>query len=556
MTKVDKNLVLGLDFGSDSARCALIDTANGEERAIASRPYSRWQKGLYCDPVVSRFRQHPLDYLEAMEEIVHEVLRQVPGAPEAVRAIGIAMTGSTPAAVDQAGTPLALKPEFAEYPNAMFIMWKDHTGKKENERINTFSRSRESDYTRSRLCGDYSVEHFWTKALHVFSDPKIRAAAHSFVEASDWLPGELTGNTRPEDLKRGMGIASSRVLWNRAWGGYPPDDFFKELDPALAGVIDTFDPKAYRCGQSVGHLAQKWATRLGLRQDVVVSTGNLDCHAGAIGAGVREQAMVEIIGTSTVAITVGPFKEEGATIPGVPQQALSMILPGEMGYEGGQSAFGDLYNWFKQLLTWPVHNVLAHTALVDQPTKIQLIGEIEDRLMTDLTQQAACLAAEAKGLVATDWINGRRSPNADFDLKGTITGLTLSSTAPLIYKSLVEATAFGAKSFIDQFQKGGGQIKAVIAVGGISRKSPFVMQVLADVIGIPIKVLATQEACSLGVAMCAAVAAGLYPSVRKAQEAMQGHVETVYQPETTHAERYCADYEKYLQLEKVKAIIS
>ena len=555
-TKADHDLVLGLDFGSDAARCALIDTTNGEERAISSMQYPRWQKGLYCDPAQSSFRQHPLDYLEAMEMTVADVLQQVPAARDHVKAIGIAMTGSTPVAVDQAGIPLALKPAFAEYPNAMFIMWKDHSGHKENELINRFSRSRESDYTRSRLCGNYSVEHFWTKALHVFLDPKIRAEAHSFVEASDWLPGVLTGSSQPETLKRGMGIAASRALWNRAWGGYPPDTFFAQLDPVLAGLIGTFDPQAYTCDQPAGNLSEKWAKRFGLRQDVVVSVGNLDCHAGAIGAGVHDRAMVEIIGTSTVAITVAPFNQEGATVPGVPQQALSMILPGEMGYEGGQSAFGDLYNWFKQVLTWPAHHILAETTLVDATTRAQLVAEMESKLMPELTRQAEGLSAASQGLVATDWINGRRSPNADFGLTGTIAGLTLSSTAPGIYKSLVEATAFGAKCFIDQFQQGGGHIEEVIAVGGISRKSPFVMQVLSDVIGIPIKVLATQEACSLGVAMCAAVAAGLYPSMQDAQHAMKGEISTVYAPKKENAERYCADYARYLELEKVKAIIS
>ena len=200
----------------------------------------------------------------------------------------------------------------------------------------------ETDYTNSALCGEYSTEHFWTKALHIFRDPRIKGAAHSFVESSDWLPGELTGNTRPEQLKRGMGIASSRAMWSKAWGGYPPNDFFKAMDPALDGLIHSFDPQAYTCDQAAGTLSDKWADRLGLSEDVVVGVGSLDCHAGAVGAGVRPKSMVEIIGTSTCAITVSIEEESGGRVPGVPQQADHMILPGMMGYEGGQSCLGDL----------------------------------------------------------------------------------------------------------------------------------------------------------------------------------------------------------------------
>lgn len=555
MTEKANTLVIGLDFGSDSGRCALINAENGEELAVSQMKYPRWEKGDYCDPVKFQFRQHPQDYLEVLKKIVTDTLHKVPGSGKRVKAISLDMTGSTPAAVDKNGVPLALKPEFAHDPNAMFVMWKDHTGQEENERINVYSRSRESDYTRSRLCGNYSIEHFWTKALHIFKDKKIREEAHSFVEASDWLPGVLTGNTKPEMLKRGMGIAASRVLWNKAWGGYPPNAYFKDLDVVLDGLVETFDPMAYTCDQAAGKLAGEWARYFGLSEEVIVTVGNLDCHAGAIGAGVKKGTMVEIIGTSTVAITVGPFKKEGVTIPGVPQQALNMIIPGEMGYEGGQSAFGDLYNWFKEVLMWPIHNILRHSPLVDDKIKRDLIEELDRLLLPELTRNAGALTLEGKGVVATDWINGRRSPHADFDLTGTISGLDLSSSAPVIYKSLVEATALGAKFFIEQFRKSGGELNEVIAVGGISKKSPFVMQILADVLEVPIKVLATEQACSLGVGMCAAVAAGFYSSIPEAQEAMGSKIETIYRPEEKSKNYYERQYRKYLGLEQVKEII-
>lgn len=549
------NLVIGLDYGTDSARAILIDAETGKELALSIKEYPRWKQGLYCDPVKFQFRQHPLDYLEALEYIVNDVLTMVPGAKDKVRAISIDMTGSTPIVVDKEGTPLSMKLEFSEYPNAMFVLWKDHTGQADCDYINEFSKKWEIDYTRSELCGNYSTEHFWTKALHIFRDPKIREAGHSFVESSDWLPAELTGNTKPETLKRGMGIASSRAFWNKEWGGYPPNDYFKALDSALDGLVNTFDPQAYTCDQPVGNLTCEWAERLGLSTDVLVAVGNLDCHAGAIGAGVVNGAMVEIIGTSTCAITVAPKTADGGKVPGVPQQADDMILPGMIGYEGGQSCFGDLYAWFKKILMWPLNNILANTVIVDEETKKKLIDEVYAEMIPNLARQAKMVPAEDSYIVATDWINGRRSPNVDYSLKGTITGLTLSSTAPLIYKSLVEATAFGARAFIEQFQNNGGHLQEVIAVGGISQKSPYVMQVLADVIGMPIKVIETREACALGVAMCASVVAGVYPDLNKAQENMKMKVSAVYTPNDRNHDHYCKEYQKYLNLEEVKNMI-
>lgn len=549
------NLVIGLDYGTDSARAILIDAETGKELALSIKEYPRWKQGLYCDPIKFQFRQHPLDYIEAMEYVIKDVLETVPGAKDKVKAMSIDMTGSTPIAVDKEGVPLALKLEFSEYPNAMFILWKDHTGQADCDYINDFSKKWSIDYTRSELCGNYSTEHFWTKALHIFKDPRIKEAAHSFVESSDWLPGELTGNTKPETLKRGMGIASSRVMWSKEWGGYPPNDYFKALDPALDGLVNTFDPQAYTCDQPVGTLTSEWAERLGLPESVIVAVGNLDCHAGAIGAGVKDRAMVEIIGTSTCAITVAPKSAAGGKVPGVPQQADDMILPGMIGYEGGQSCFGDLYAWFKKMLMWPLNNILANTTIVNDEMKKKLIDEVYAEMIPALARQAKIVPAEDSYVVATDWINGRRSPNVDYSLKGTITGLTLSTTAPLIYKSLVEATAFGARAFIEQFQNNGGHLEEVIAVGGISQKSPYVMQVLADVLGMPINVIATREACALGVTMCAAVVAGVYPDLEAAQNNMKMKVSTVYHPNDKNHNHYCKEFKKYLNLEEVKNLI-
>lgn len=548
------SLVLGLDFGTDSARGMLIDAQTGEELAISVKDYTRWNKELYCDPAKYQFRHHPLDYIEALEYIVPDVLSKVPGSAKVVKAIGLTATGSTPVTVDEEGTPLALKAEFAGNPNAMFVLWKDHTAQAACSHINAFSKKYATDYTRSALCGDYSVEHFWGKVLHLLQDPIIKEAAYSFVEACDWLSAELTGNIKPEKLKRGISTASSRAMWNKDWGGYPPNEYFKALDPALDGIINTFNSEAYSCDQPVGTLNSKWARRFGLSEHVTVSVGGLDCHIGAIGAGVKAGAMVEIIGTSTCAITVAPKTEKASEISGVPQQADGMILPGMVGYESGQSCFGDLYKWFKNILMWPLHQVLAYIDMINTETKERLIERMHANIIPMLDRQAKAIPPQEGLTIASDWINGRRSPNVDYDLKGTITGLTLSSTAPIIYKSLVEATAYGAKAIIEQFQQNGGELKEVIAVGGISHKSPYVMQVLADVLGMPIQVVATRQACALGAAMCAAVAAGIYPKMAAAQRAMQAGKLNTYLPNPENRSHYCQEYKKYQKLEALKEL--
>ncbi|MGM5631845.1 ribulokinase [Apibacter raozihei] len=550
--ELSNNLVIGLDYGTDSGRAILMDAETGKELALSIKEYPRWKKGMYCNAVKSQFRQHPKDYIEVLEFIVKDVLNRVPGAASKVKAISVDITGSTPVAVDKEGTPLSLLPEFEENPDAMFVLWKDHTGQKDNDYLNSFSKKWHIDYTKSAGCGDYSTEHFWTKALHIFKKPEIRQKAHSFVEASDWLPAVLCGNTRPEDMKRGMGIAGSRVMWNKEWGGYPPNEFFKAMDPALDGLVDTFHKEAYTCDQPAGTITEEWADKLGLPKSVLIAVGNLDCHAGAIGAGVKDKAMVEIVGTSTCAITVGPKSSGNKLVPGIPQQADDIILPGMVGYEAGQSAFGDLYAWFKKLLMWPLDNIMLKSNISDPETRQKLRDEVYAEMIPNLARQAKVIPPKDSHIIATDWINGRRSPNVDYDLKGTITGLALSSVAPLVYKSLVEATAYGARNIIDRFVNNGVELKEIIAVGGISQKSPYVMQVMADVIGMPIKVIATREACALGVAMCAAVVAGVYESVQEAQEKMGMEISTIYYPNQEHHEHYNIEFQKYLQLEKVK----
>ncbi|MDR1203284.1 MAG: ribulokinase [Tannerellaceae bacterium] len=553
---MNENYVIGVDYGTDSVRALLVDADSGKELALGVKEYPRWKQNLYCDPIHFQFRHHPLDYIETLEYIIEDVLTQVPGAKNKVRALAIDVTCSTPIAVDKKGIPLALHTEFAENPNAMFVLWKDHTGVEDCNHINSFSQKWAIDYTKySGGGGNYSAEHFWTKVLHVLRvDEKVREAAHSFVEACDWLPAMLTGKIIPEELKRNMCTAGFKVFWNKEWGGYPPNDFFKALDPVLDGIVDTFSKEVYTCDQPIGTLDCEWANRLGLNKDTIVAVGNVDAHSGGIGAGVRNKAVVQIIGTSTCNILVGP-KNNNRLIPGISGQADDSVIPGMIGYEAGQAAYGDLYAWFKRILMWPTNNILANSTKIDEKTKKELIDEIYSEMIPNLARQAKVIPAEDSYIIATDWINGRRTPDVDYDLKCSIAGLTLSSTAPLIYKALVESTAFGARAIIEQFINNGIEIEEIIGVGGITQKSPYVMQVLSDVLGKTIKVIETREACALGVAICAAVAAGIYPNIQEAQDVICMKVTKCYTPNESSHQYYSQQYKKYNEMEKIKQLI-
>ena len=305
----------------------------------------------------------------------------------------------------------------------------------------------------------------------------------------------------------------------------------------------------YTSDKPVGHLTEEWAARLGLTTKVVVAGGAFDCHMGAVGAGVTPHTFVRVIGTSTCDVMVASYEEIGHNlIKGICGQVDGSVIPGMIGLEAGQSGFGDIYAWFKRVLEFPLHNIIGQSALIDEATKEKLIAESIDRIIPALTAEAEKIPVSESTVIATDWMNGRRTPDANQLLKGTITGLTLGSTAPRIFRALVEATAFGSKAIVDRFRSEGVQIDSVIGIGGIALKSPFVMQTLSDVLDMPIKVCHTDQACALGAAMFAATAAGIYTKVEDAQKAMNSGFANEYRPNTENAAAYKEIYEKYIKL--------
>jgi L-ribulokinase len=544
--------VIGLDYGTDSCRAVVVDAETGNEIASAVKYYKRWGEGKYCNPQANQYRQHPLDYVEALEESIAGALSKSPkGVAENVVGISFDTTGSTPVLINKDGLPLSLMPEFAENPNTMFVLWKDHTAVKEAAKINALAKASATDYTAYEG-GIYSSEWVWAKMAHVLNeDESIRGDAYSWIEHCDWMPALITGKTKPSEIVRSRCAAGHKAMWLKEWNGLPSEEFLRAIDPLLKGFREHLFEDTYTSDVKVGNLTPEWAKRLGLSPDVAVGVGVFDCHAGAVGAEIGAKTFVRVIGTSTCDIMVAPYSEmEGKLIPGICGQVDGSVIPGMAGLEAGQSGFGDIYAWFKSVLAWSAENILRESLLVDGETKEKLIAEMLDKIIPVLSKEAMAIPVAESSILAIDWMNGRRTPDANQLVKGTITGLNLASSAPLIFRALVEATAFGSKAIVDRFLENGIEIESVIGIGGISQKSPFVMQTLSDVLGMPIKVAKTEQACAFGAAMFAAVVAGVYPNVEAAQKAMGQGFLSEYLPNENSHQLYLELYKQYQSLGK------
>lgn len=544
--ELNKKHVIGLDFGTDSCRALIVDASNGHEMAAGISFYPRWKAGLYCDAHNNRYRQHPLDYIESMTEAVHIALSYL-NEEEIASICGLCFdtTGSTPALTDNTGMPLALRPEFAEEPDAMFVLWKDHTAVREAEQINALIKELNLDYLLYEG-GTYSSEWVWSKVLHIINtNTAIKDAAYAWVEHCDWMTGLVTGNTFPERIFRSRCAAGHKAMWHESWG-LPSADFLDKLHPALKEMLPHLFTETHTSDTKAGTLTAEWAMKLGLPEGISVAVGALDAHMGAVGALVAPGVLARIIGTSTCDIMVaGKDEVGGRCIEGICGQVDGSVFPGFIGLEAGQSAFGDIYAWFKKMLAWTLKGIPEGDA-----------GQkVLDDMLVNLTIEAQALEPSADGVVALDWMNGRRTPYANQNVKGGIAGLTLGSTAPEIFRALVEATAFGSRRIVEHLRGQGLRIDSVNAIGGISKKAPFVMQTLADVLGMPIRVVRSEQACALGAAMFAAVAAGIYPNIGEAAKCMGSDIEVEYHPDEKRALVYETLYKRYLKLAKYAEIV-
>jgi len=532
--------VIGLDFGTDSVRAVIVNTLNGEEISSAVAHYPRWKQGLYCDPSKNQYRQHPQDYIDTMILVIKESLSKTKtGVSENIVGISFDTTGSTPVMVNKEGIPLALTEEFEENPDAMFILWKDHTAIKEADEINELAHSWEIDYTKYEG-GIYSSEWVWAKVLHILrNDDRVRKASYSWIEHCDWIPAMLTSKLKPENVIRSRCASGHKAMWHEDFSGLPSEEFLTTLDPLLAGYRKRLYIETFPADHKVGGLSTEWAETLGLKANIAIGAGAFDCHMGAVGGEIEPYSLVRVMGTSTCDIIVAPYEAvEGKLIRGICGQVDGSVVPGMMGLEAGQSAFGDVYAWFKNLLSWSTKSIIPDLHSDD----------FDEKILPALSEAASQLPDDDTIPLSTDWFNGRRTPDADSALKATITDLSLGTTAPMLFKSLVEATAFGSRAIAERFEEEGVSIKNVVAIGGVAKKSPFVMQTLADVMNVSIKVASTNESCAHGAAMFAATVAGIYSKVEDAMKAMGQGFEKTYNPNPKRVAYHNEKYNKYKKL--------
>ena len=540
--------VIGIDFGTDSVRSVVVNARNGEEVASSIFNYPRWRDGLFSDATKFQFRQHPLDYIEGLETTVRKCLDEAgQSVRRNIKGISADTTGSTPVAVDSSGTPLAMLPGFDSNPNAMFVLWKDHTSTREAAEINEHAAEFDVNYLQY-VGGIYSSEWFWAKLLHVLrEDDAVRRACFSWVEHCDWIPFLLTGGTDAMSVKRGVCSAGHKALWAKPFSGLPPDTFFASLDPLLKGFSQRISNEAYTSDKSAGTLSREWAGRLGLTTDVVVGIGAFDCHMGAVGGQIEPYYLSKVMGTSTCDMMVVPKEDmKDKLVRGICGQVDGSIIPGMIGLEAGQSAFGDTYAWFKDLLMWPVNTLLDKSSVVNAELAARLRHDVAERIIPSLTEAAEKIPIDEDGELAVDWLNGRRTPDADQLLKGSMTGLSLGSDAPRLFKAWVEATCFGARAIVERLVEEGLPVKGLLGLGGVARKSPYIMQVMADVMNKSIRIHRSEQTCALGAAMFAATAANIYPRVEDAMHAMGQGFDMEFHPDRSRVGIYMKRYEQYL----------
>ncbi len=550
----NNNYVIGVDFGTDSVRAIIANAGNGQEIAASIFYYPRWRNALYCDTSANQFRQHPLDYTEGLEFTIRQCLQQAgKDISHAVKAISIDTTGSTPVAVNASGTPLSLLPGFEHNPNAMFVLWKDHSSVREAAEINAHAEKFPVNYLKY-VGGIYSSEWYWAKLLHILRiDKEVRNQTASWVEHCDWIPFLLTGGTDIRKMKRSVCSAGHKALWAEEFDGLPPNSFFASLDPLLNGFREKLFNQTCTSDKAAGYLCPEWATRLGLDTNVIVGVGAFDAHMGAVGGQIEPYHLSKVMGTSTCDMLIAPASDiEGNCVKGICGQVNGSIIPGMIGLEAGQSAFGDIYAWFKSILEWPVKNLLVNSTIIDKATAEKLQEEISQKLIVELSAKASLLEPDENGVLAEDWMNGRRTPDANQQLKGAIINLDLSSDAPKIFYGLVEATCFGAKSIVERFMEEGIPVKGLIGLGGVAKKSPFIMQMMADVMNMTIRIHKSEQTCALGAAMFAATAAGIYEKVEDAMLAMGSGFEKTYFPNHQKVDFF---QKRYLQYKKLGAFL-
>jgi L-ribulokinase len=525
---------LGIDYGTNSVRALVVDCATGEELATAVVDYPSGFQGVLLDKNDHHLaRQNPADYLFGLEKSVREALTKAaakPGfSPNQIIGIGVDTTGSSPIPVDAKNVPLAHDPKWSKNLAAQCWLWKDHTSYREAAEITRLAAQHRPQYIAK--CGNtYSSEWFWSKIWHCLKTaPDVFDAAYSWVEFADYIPSVLAGVTDPRQVKRGICCAGHKALYSDEWGGLPDKEFLALLDPRLASLRDRLYDQAHDATVSAGSLSAAWAAKLGLPAGLPIAIGEMDVHYGAIGSGIREGVLVKALGTSTCDCAVVDAGRKVADIPGICGIVKGAILPGFYGIEAGQSAVGDIFKWW-----------------------VEVVCQGDAAVHRQLEEEAAAARPGQSGLLALDWNNGNRTILVDPLLTGLMLGQTLYTTRAEIYRALIEATAFGARAIIERIKEYGVPVTTVVCCGGIAEKNKLLMQIYADVIGTKMEIAGSSQACALGSAVSAAVLAGKklggYDSFPEAQARMTSLKPISFAPDPARHATYTKLYQLYRQV--------
>ena len=539
-----KKYTIGLDYGTNSCRALIVDIDDGTELASSVFLYPSGENGIILDSSDPNLaRQNPKDYLDGISATILGAIQKAKKNNPSFNSfnivgIGVDTTGSSPIPVDKQGNPLSFSEKFKNNPNAMCWLWRDHTSFKEAQQITHLAEKIRPEYL-AKIGGTYSSEWYWSKILHCKNiDPEIFNEAYSFVELCDYIPAVLTGEINPDKIKRSVCAAGHKAMYSSDWGGLPDEDFIQQLDSKLLNLRKNLFKKVYTSETEAGKLSAYWSKKLRLKEGISVAVGAFDAHMGAVGAGVKEGTLVKIMGTSTCDIMVQNNKNKLKDIPGVCGVVDGSVMEHHYGIEAGQSAVGDIFLWFVNHLTPSKYG----TRKIDEEGNIDF-----DEKFENLQKEAEKLLPGESGLIALDWNNGNRTILTDVRLTGLMVGQTLHTSPHEIFRSLVEATAFGALKIINRIKEYDVEVKEIVNCGGLAIKSPFLMQIYADVTGIPMIISKSHQTPALGAAIFGAISAGEFKDVKEAQKSMTS-TDKIYMPIKKNHDVYIKLYKIYSKL--------
>ena len=527
---------IGVDFGTESGRAVLVEVAKGQEIATAVHQYANGViderlpgSGIRLEPDWAL--QDPNDYLEVFKHAIPAVLASSGVDPVDVIGVGIDFTACTMLPTQANGTPLCFLPEWRDQPHAWVKLWKHHAAQPEANKLNQIAREQGYNFL-DRYGGKISSEWFFPKAWQILDEaPDLYAAADRLLEAADWVVWQLTG-----EEKRNECTAGYKAMWSKR-DGFPPNEFFKALDPGLERIVDDkMSRTLYPLGANAGGLTATAARWTGLKAGTAVAVANVDAHVAVPAATVLEPGrMVIIMGTSNCHMVLGTEERE---IPGICGFVQDGIVPGLPGYEAGQSCVGDSFAWFVEQCV-PV--AYAQQAAARGLDIHQLLEE-----------KAAQLKPGESGLLALDWWNGNRTILVDADLTGVLLGLTLATKPEEIYRALIESTAYGTRVIIDNFEANGIPITEIVTTGGLPERNKLLMQIYADISGRPLRLTGTGQGGAFGSAMHGAVAAGQavggYDTIFDAADQMARLREETFRPIAANQAIYEQLYREYVTL--------